>query len=568
MLRIDSVWPILCAVSDNVQIKSWARRPTVAWAVRIVLFLAPFLGGWAAIKLAEPLFVDPAGRFRIGAWIVQAIAVSAVASLATSRALRHLTPLPALLNMTLVFPDHAPSRFKVALRSGTTRKLLADRDLSLSPNAQEAAEQALVLVDQLAKHERLTRGHTERVRAYADLIGQEFGLGERELNLLRWATLLHDVGKLKVPAEILSKPGAPTADEWAILRQHPTEAIAMLAPLEPWLGEWALAASEHHERWDGTGYPNGLSGMNISLAGRITAVADAYDVITSRRSYKTPLSIEEARQELVASAGTHFDPTVVRAMLEVGLNKRDRVNPLGWLFELPSVSRVFEVGIGTPLAVAAAVVAVAFPSSDPRPPDLAFAEPLTTTTTQAQAPEFSSTSEQLESTTTTSAVSTTAGAFTTTVSIASSVAPTTTETTTAAPTTASPTTTATTTAAPTTAAPTTAAPTTTTPPTPCEQAQSGQTNLPNVNLADCDLSGLTFDGVNFDGATLTNVDLSNVTVQNFTIIGANLNGVNLAGANFNRRVVCEFLARRGGRKRTSSRTRQPRAQRVERGRPR
>lgn len=495
----------------------WERRPIVGWSIRVTLVVLPFIAGWIAIRLTKASFIEPAGLPRLLSWIVQAIVISVTASFATTRALRWLTPLPALFNMTLVFPDHAPSRFGVALRSGTVRKLLQERDLRLSADAQEAAEQALVLVNQLSAHERLTRGHTERVRAFADLIGQQLGLEPHELNQLRWGALLHDIGKLKVPSEILSKPGVPTEEEWTILRQHPAEAATILEPFSPWLGRWVLAASEHHERWDGTGYPLGLSGTDISLPGRITAVADAFDVITSHRSYKAPMSLETARRELVASAGTHFDPAVVRAMLEVGLNEQHRVHPFGWLLEIPGLARAVEVGVATPLAALAATVIAAASFATPSQTDLALMDvPPPSTSVVTEATPASTTELVVDTTAPPPSVPSTTTAIETT-------------TTTSAPTTDAP---PPTTAAPTTTAPATVAPTTTVALTGCELALSGQTDIPNANLAGCDLSGRTIDGLNFSGADLTNADLSNVVVQNFTMDGATLVGVNLSGASF------------------------------------
>ena len=498
----------------------------MAWGVRIALFLAPFLTGWLAIRFVQPWFAEPDGLPKLLTWIAQAIVVSGVASFATSRALHRFTPLPALLTMTLVFPDHAPPRFSLALRSGTIRKLLDAEDLELSSDLQRAAEEAIILVDRLSRHERLTRGHTERVRAHADLIGQQLGLDEAELNRLRWGTLLHDVGKLKVPAELLSKKGAPTEEEWAILRRHPAEAVTMLTPFEPWLGEWTLAASEHHERWDGTGYPLGLAGTEISLAGRITAVADAYDVITSRRSYKDPISVEEARSELVASAGTHFDPRVVRAMLEAGLTKQQRNNPFGWLLEAPGLTRALDVGFATPVA---ALVAVALTISNPAPTELALIQ---TTTTAAVAETTSTSAPPTEVTSAPDESSSPLSSITTTRDSQSTGAPSTTPAPANLPTTTQPTTTSTVRTTNTTTAPTTTGPTTTAPPTACELATSGQRDLPNADLAGCDLSGLVIDGFNFNGADLRNADFSDVTVVNFTMTGANLVGATLSGASF------------------------------------
>ena len=367
----------------------WQPRPWFARALRVALVVAPFICGWMAIRLSQRFFfgADITGISGAGVFLAQAIVVSVAVAAAVSRLLHRWTPLVALFEMSLVFPDHAPSRFKLALRSSSVKKLLQGGQTDLSSDVQTAAEQAVQLVSELAKHDRLTRGHTERVRAYADVIGQEFGLSDTDLNGLRWGALLHDVGKMAVPPEILNKPGKPNEEEWAILRQHPTAAIAMLEPLQDWLGDWLLAASEHHERWDGTGYPVGLSGNEISLAGRIVAVADAYDVITSRRSYKAPATAEQARKELVKSAGSHFDPVVVRAMLEAGLRNTGAATRFGWILEAPGIARFLQVGgqavssVATSTATAAAAVAVATATAvvggveapNP-PPQIAFAQ--------------------------------------------------------------------------------------------------------------------------------------------------------------------------------------------------
>ena len=367
----------------------WQPRPWFARALRVALVIAPFICGWIAIRLSQRFFfgADITGISGAGVFLAQAIVVSVAVAAAVSRLLHRWTPLVALFEMSLVFPDHAPSRFKLALRSSSVKKLVQGGQTDLSSDVQTAAEQAVQLVSELAKHDRLTRGHTERVRAYADVIGQEFGLSDTDLNGLRWGALLHDVGKMAVPPEILNKPGKPSEEEWAILRQHPTAAIAMLEPLQDWLGDWLLAASEHHERWDGTGYPVGLSGNEISLAGRIVAVADAYDVITSRRSYKAPATAEQARKELVKSAGSHFDPVVVRAMLEAGLRNTGAATRFGWILEAPGIARFLQVGsqavssVATSTATAAAAVAVAATTAvvggveapNP-PPQIAFAQ--------------------------------------------------------------------------------------------------------------------------------------------------------------------------------------------------
>ena len=340
--------------------KGWEPRPLAARAVKAVQLILPFVGGWLAIRLLQPHFFDGSDNSWLAflVWLIQAIFVSAVVSAALVHVLRRLTPLAALLNMSLVFPDSVPSRFGLALRTGTVKRLMAEPTLRLSNTAQAAAEEAVQLVAHLGKHDSHTRGHTERVRAYADVIGQQIGLSESDLNGLRWGALLHDVGKLSVPPEILNKPGAPTEDEWKVLRGHPSAAVPILEPLSDWLGDWLLAAPQHHEKWDGSGYPKGLSKENISLAGRIVAVADAYDVITSRRSYKEAMSHEAARAEMVKSSGSHFDPQVVRALLEASLTKPALARRMGWVLELPTIASTLSTA-GHAVGATAAAVAMA-----------------------------------------------------------------------------------------------------------------------------------------------------------------------------------------------------------------
>ena len=532
--------------------RGWTPRPVGARAVRAAQVILPFVAGWLAIRALQSLFIGAGedGWVSIGLWLVQAIVVATVVSAAVARVMRRFTPLVSLLNMSLVFPDSVPSRFGLALRTGTVRRLMAEPTLRLSGSAQEAAEQAVQLVTQLGKHEPLTRGHTERVRAYADVIGQQMGLSDEDLNGLRWGALLHDVGKLTVPAEILNKPGKPTVEEWEILRGHPGAAVPILEPLQDWLGDWLLAAPQHHERWDGSGYPNGISGREISLGGRITAVADAYDVITSRRSYKAPKSAEFAREEMVRSSGSHFDPVVVRALLEAGVTKSAYARRMGWILELPGIARA----LGTAgQAVATAVVAVAVsaavstgaPSTTTTVVDtaaapglLAFsdeASPEETVTVETSdsveervVSEAPRTTEPVDSSTSTTSSSIPEGPLTGEDSV-STVAPTAPSVTTTAPTTtAAPAITSTTTTRPPSTTTTTAST------ADCQAVQSGQTFLPNADLRGCNLANMTLDGLHLTDARLDGANLANATLTNFNMNGANLTGANLTGASLSR----------------------------------
>ena len=214
----------------------------------------------------------------------------------------------------------------------------------------------------LSAHDRKTRGHTERVRALTDFIADELQLPDADRDRLRWSALLHDIGKLAVHADILNKEGPLTDEEWELIRRHPLEGAALTAPLSDWLGEWALTIVEHHERYDGKGYPFGLSGEHISLGGRIVAVADTYDVMTTTRSYKRASSPESARQELVRCAGTQFDPVIVRAFLGVPVRRLRGLVPLSWLgsFLFDNLSPVLSTvsTVGTAGAVMASVIGV------------------------------------------------------------------------------------------------------------------------------------------------------------------------------------------------------------------
>ncbi|MEZ5167760.1 MAG: HD domain-containing protein, partial [Acidimicrobiales bacterium] len=286
--------------------KSWNRRPWLSRTVRLGAHAIPFVVVTAIIWRVHRWLGPPAGLLEAVVRWTALSAASTFALIGLDRVARRILPLATLLQMSLIFPDEAPSRFSIALRQRTTRSL--QRELEEGRLAhdtpQQAAEHLLTLVAELSRHDRLTRGHSERVRAYADLVGQELALDETERSKLQWAALVHDIGKLQVPAAILNKKGRPSPREWEVLKTHPDEGWALITPLRPWLGEWARAVRDHHERWDGNGYPRGLAGTQISRAGRIVAVVDAFDVMTSTRSYKQPMPVAEARAELAKCAGS------------------------------------------------------------------------------------------------------------------------------------------------------------------------------------------------------------------------------------------------------------------------
>ena len=317
-------------------VQRWRAHPVASRLVRVAMLVLPFV---TAMIVAYTLSMLVPGMSSTPGTIVRWVGIIVTATAAmrvAERCARRLLPLSTLLELTLVFPDQAPSRFSLAMRTGTTKHLAERIDAARKgcddETPAEAAERLLELIGLLSHHDRLTRGHSERVRAYTHLLGTELGLTESELDKIRWAGLLHDVGKTAIPSEILNKPGKLTDEEYAIVKTHPEAGKSLVTPLEGWLGESLRAVWEHHEKFDGTGYPLGLQGTEISMAARIVAVADVYDVITSARSYKQPLSAAEARQELIRCAGTHFDPVVVRAFMNISLGRlRLMTGPAAWL---------------------------------------------------------------------------------------------------------------------------------------------------------------------------------------------------------------------------------------------
>lgn len=325
---------------DATSQQRWHGHPWLSRGIRLAIFLIP-ISLSVTLSLLAAHFYGPA-RLGMNRWLwwVLVAAASTVVLLIADHFVRRLLPLTALLKMTLIFPDHAPSRFGLALRTGTTKQLeRLVRQSSASGSVDKEVDRAatmLELVAALSVHDRLTRGHCERVRAYTDLIIKEMRVPESDANLLRWAALLHDVGKLRVPREILTSDRRPTPGEWKVLTTHPAQGMALTASIADWLGEWHRTIGEHHERWDGNGYPNRLGRDQIHLGARIVAVADAFDVMTSARSYKKPIPAAVAREEIARCASTQFDPTVVRAFLNIGLRRlRSALGPLAWISNIP-----------------------------------------------------------------------------------------------------------------------------------------------------------------------------------------------------------------------------------------
>ncbi|HEY6216792.1 MAG TPA: HD domain-containing phosphohydrolase [Pyrinomonadaceae bacterium] len=189
-----------------------------------------------------------------------------------------------------------------------------DRALNSLEGAYRSTLQALTAA--LETRDSETHGHSERVVTYSLRLGREYGLNSVEMKSLEFGSLLHDIGKIGVPDSILRKPAKLTEEEWVRMREHPLHGQQILRGIE-FLQGAARVVAQHHEKWDGTGYPLGLRSEDIDICARIFSVADAFDAITSDRVYRRGKPYEAAAQELDDWAGRQFDPKVVAAFHRV-----------------------------------------------------------------------------------------------------------------------------------------------------------------------------------------------------------------------------------------------------------
>lgn len=163
-----------------------------------------------------------------------------------------------------------------------------------------------------------TGSHIKRMSEYSARLAKELGQKEEEVNAIKYASSMHDIGKIGIPDGILLKEGKLTNKEWSIMKKHTVIGAQILEKSNcDYLKLAETIALTHHERWDGTGYPRGLSGNNIPLAGRITAVTDVFDALTSKRPYKPPLSINESFTIIKNGSGVQFDPQIVECFLDI-----------------------------------------------------------------------------------------------------------------------------------------------------------------------------------------------------------------------------------------------------------
>ena len=174
-----------------------------------------------------------------------------------------------------------------------------------------------VLAQAIDARDHYTHSHSENVARYSTIIATEMGLSTKEIEVIRQACELHDLGKIGIGDSILMKPGALTNEEWVEVRKHPIVGAQILEPLT-FLNDVIDLVRQHHEHYDGSGYPEGRKGEDIHLGARILNLADAYEAMRSARSYrKIPLTKEAAVEEVKKNSGTQFDPKVVEAFLKI-----------------------------------------------------------------------------------------------------------------------------------------------------------------------------------------------------------------------------------------------------------
>jgi putative two-component system response regulator len=194
-------------------------------------------------------------------------------------------------------------------------RLARSRQLQMIQLEQAYEASLSMLANAIEVRSKYTRGHVERVTAYAQALSAELGLQGKRLEILRYGAILHDIGKIHVRESILIKKGRLTEEEWAEIRQHPIIGAELIKDI-PYLAPAIPVILHHHERWDGTGYPYRLKGERIPLEARIVSVADGFDAMTTERPYHPAFSLPDAYREIRRSSGSQYDPKVVVSFLK------------------------------------------------------------------------------------------------------------------------------------------------------------------------------------------------------------------------------------------------------------
>ena len=277
-------------------------------AVRQLLVMLVFLGGvWAGLPGGVGAALGAAGVL----WLWLAITGGSVV----------LSAFPSLVITTVMYLVYGSA--VGGLFAPRYRMPMRGRAIGVLPKASQfgSFETLLTsLASTVEVRDQHTQGHCQRVAENSVVLGRALGLSPGELDLLYWSGMLHDLGKIAVPAYILQKQGRLTSEEFGEIRRHPSYGADLLAAVSPEFRAMADIVRTHHERWDGQGYPLGYRGAEIPLLARIIAVVDVFEALTSDRPYRSPMAPEQAIQYIESGASSQFDPEVVS--LFVALHER------------------------------------------------------------------------------------------------------------------------------------------------------------------------------------------------------------------------------------------------------
>ena len=216
-----------------------------------------------------------------------------------------------------------PIDFK-ALISTIRARLMRNQQLMLAQLAQAYTDTLILLANAIELRDPYTRGHVERVTEYCLLIARQMHCTPAEINQLQFGAILHDIGKIYIQGNILSKAGPLDEDEWEEMRFHTVFGADLIQNI-PFLAQTIPIIRYHHERWDGKGYPDGIAGTDIPFVARIVAAADGFDAMTSGRIYQDAISHQEALKKLQEDSGSRYDPAVISA-LDTAWKERESQN--------------------------------------------------------------------------------------------------------------------------------------------------------------------------------------------------------------------------------------------------
>ncbi|NUP89536.1 MAG: response regulator [Candidatus Sumerlaeia bacterium] len=281
-------------------------------------------GGEVAPAVGVPVW-DPAGR------VIGAVVAFGAAAEVKRESLAILEALALRVGAEIQLRGHS-ERLEMLVAERTKDLRLALHDLECAKQALERAQEETIFRLALAAEyrDRETANHLRRMARYSELLAEASGLGAEEIALLRYASLMHDIGKIGIPDHVLQKSGPLTAEEYELMKTHTLVGASICDGSDaPLLQMSERVALGHHERWDGSGYPHRRRGEETPIEARIVAVADVFDALTTKRRYKRAWTLEESFAHLEEIAGTHLDPRLVGLFLEIRLPVSQIAQALG-----------------------------------------------------------------------------------------------------------------------------------------------------------------------------------------------------------------------------------------------